>query len=147
MCLRLIDKTTPIIIKIHTRKIGNGLRARIFSTGLSLSHDRRTTQTRVSIDTLSKTWDNNILILRRLYLSIIIIHSGLSEEEATQLILYWQARQLSIRRARLGLPGRYTIDNNIPGPWPRLAYDRQSTSPPLPEPPLMPPPLFVFQGE
>ena len=81
------------------------------------------------------------------YLSIIIIRSGLSEEEATQLILYWQARQLSIRRASRGLPGRYIIDNYTPGPWPRLAYDPQSTSPPLPEPPLMPPPLYVFQGK
>ena len=80
-------------------------------------------------------------------MSTIIIYSGLSEEEATQLILYWQARQLSILRASRGLPGRYTIDNTTPGPWPRLAYDPQSTCPPLPEPPPMEAPLYVFQGE
>ena len=63
------------------------------------------------------------------------------------MLLYWQARQLSVLRARQGLPGRYLIDNYTPGPWPRLAFDPQATFPPLPEPPPMVPPLYVFQGE
>ena len=76
----------------------------------------------------------------------MIIYSGLSEEEATQVILYWQARQLSILRENQGLPGRYLIDNTAPGLWPRLVFNPQATFPPLPEPPPMVPPLYVFEG-
>lgn len=88
------------------------------------------------------------ILLFFIYLySSTIIYSGLSEEEATQLILYWQARQLSVLRASLGLPGRYLIDNATPGPWPRLVFIPHAIFPPLPEPPPMAPPLYVYEGE
>ena len=78
---------------------------------------------------------------------IFAICRGLTEEEATVFILYWQARQLSLLRMNRGLPGRYYIETNNPGRWPCLAYDPQATHPPLPEAPPMPPPSYVFQGE
>ena len=51
---------------------------------------------------------------------------GLTEEEAATMLGY-QAWQLNRARIRIGLVGRYKIDETCTEPWPRLKFHPMAT--------------------